>query len=72
MDGRHAAALSSGHLPDRAPSDRYFGGAFTVPCVFQFLSRTDWICPRRVDGIVPRLDGATASIIGGSSWAADF
>jgi hypothetical protein len=63
MDGSHAAALSGGHLPDRAPSDRYFGGAFTIPCVFQFLSRTEWIPPRRVDGIVPRFDGAAASII---------
>src|SRR3984893_2214012 len=72
MDGGHAAALSSGHLPDRASSDRHFGGAFAIPCVLQFLSRTEWVPTRRVDGIVPRLDGATASIIRGSSWPADL
>jgi hypothetical protein len=54
------------------PSDRYSGGAFTIPCVLQSFSRTEWIPPRRVDGIVPRLDGATASIIRHFSWPADF
>lgn len=60
-----------GHLPNFAASDRYFGGPFGIPRVLQFLSRAEWIPPRRVDGSVARLAGATASTIGDSSRAAD-